>query len=578
MWAFKVLTALFGLVPWFESTSNIEAVVVTQLVLQAPLILPTVTVTKTVGVPATAITHTIPTTSTTATPKSSRPRLNPYKFSSPDHIESRYRAQDRVSTAHAMAVPQYSKLDFAVFLVTIFAVTIMAWWVTVFAMGKGRAMRSLGHVVPAINASFRHTGCRIGYAGLLLGWICLLTDYWFEWSEGYIVWPRVFSTFVSYPLVLTFHSQLPLVKRIPLLCWRFVKMVVNGVGQWFARQAHDWYEGRTSKRRIDKIFERHISVISSGECLFPDLYGAYPNPATWSQIVKAMATDILFFGWNLTIVVIKLRIRSWKQIIPHMLDIFRVTLQVCFGLGEEEVSWKLWKAGYVTFLKGVCAVLSVVFELLKTFLCMIWVTLEVVKAVLAHSRLRYWTTGEAPVSLKKTEAKVYADKVHNAYCETAMYDWERVAVLYLSYQAALEDRAAAHARIDDVVAFYSAISQTIRNPEFLDLLNRANRLYYRRGQRNPFSILAKCAQVNVRAVGIWGPQIEDVSEAIDAKFIPFERDEIVKFIAGMQFGASPIRPPTIAPYPEMSEWTADPFPTDPPAPLSIDLPLTRNFA
>ncbi|KAB2107502.1 hypothetical protein AG0111_0g4540 [Alternaria gaisen] len=242
MWAFKVLPALFGVVPWFKSTvptSHIEAVVVTHLVLEAPVILPTVTVTETVGIPATAITHAISTISSIPTPRSSRPRPNPYKYSSPDHSESRYRAQNRVSTAHAMAVPQYSKLDFVVFLATIFAVTIMAWWATAFAMGKGRAMRSLGQVLPVINASFQHTGCRIGYAGLLLGRFCLLTDYWFRWSEGYIVWPRIFSTFLSYPLILIVHTQLPPVKCIPLLCWRFFKTVVNGVGQWFTRQAHD---------------------------------------------------------------------------------------------------------------------------------------------------------------------------------------------------------------------------------------------------------------------------------------------------------------------------------------------------
>ncbi|CAN9437456.1 hypothetical protein B0T12DRAFT_514364 [Alternaria alternata] len=344
MWAFKVLPALFGVVPWFKSTvptSNIEAVVVTHLVLEAPFILPTVTVTETVGIPATAITHAIPTIFSTPTPQSSRPRLNLYKYSSPDHSESRYRAHNRVSTAHAMAVPQYSKLDLVVFLATIFAVTIMAWWATVFAMGKGRAMRSLGQVLPVINDPFQHTGCRIRYAGLLLGWFCLLTDYWFRWSDGYIVWPRIFSTFLSYLLILIVHTQLPPVKCIPPLCWRFVKTVVNGVGQWFTRQAHDWYEGRTSERRIDKIFERHISVITIGECLFPGLYDTYLNLVTWSQIFKAIGTDLLFFFWNLIIVVIKLRIRSWKQIIPHMLDALRVTAQVCFGLEHEDVSWKI---------------------------------------------------------------------------------------------------------------------------------------------------------------------------------------------------------------------------------------------
>ncbi|RYN45116.1 hypothetical protein AA0114_g9384 [Alternaria tenuissima] len=65
---------------------------------------------------------------------------------------------------------------------------------------------------------------------------------------------------------------------------------------------------------------------------------------------------------------------------------------------------------------------------------------------------------------------------------------------------------------------------------------------------------------------------------MEAKFVPFERDEIVKFVAGMQFGASPLRQHKAASFPRMSEWTADPFLTDEPAPRSICLPLTRNFA
>lgn len=259
-----------------------------------------------------------------------------------------------------------------------------------------------------------------------------------------------------------------------------------------------------------------------------------------------------------------------------MLDALRVTAQVCFGLEHEDVSWKIWKAGYVTFLKGVCTICSVALELLKTFLGMIWVVLAMGKAALNRSRLRYLNTS-LPENLTKDETEAYGNKVHEAYCKTATYDWTQTALLFLAYQAALEDKDASRSHTDDIIAFYSAISQTIRSPEFLQILDRGNMTIYK-DYRNSLSILAKCAQVNIRTLDIWGPKVDDVATAMEAKFVPFERDEIVKFVAGMQFGASPLRQHKAASFPRMSEWTADPFLTDEPAPRSICLPLTRNFA
>ncbi|KAG9189674.1 hypothetical protein G6011_06542 [Alternaria panax] len=93
-------------------------------------------------------------------------------------------------------------------------------------MGKAGAMRTLVQVPADINASFQHTGCRIGYACLLLAWVGFLADYWTGWSDGYVVWSRVINTILSYPLVLIIHHQLPSVKCIRLLCWSLVKMVV----------------------------------------------------------------------------------------------------------------------------------------------------------------------------------------------------------------------------------------------------------------------------------------------------------------------------------------------------------------
>jgi hypothetical protein len=227
--------------------------------------------------------------------------------------------------------------------------------------------------------------------------------------------------------------------------------------QWIARQANDWYEGRTSKRRIGKIFERPTTAIGIGECLFPVTCVAFPNDPTFPQIVMTFTTDLLFFGWNFILVVVKLRIRSWKHIPSHTMDIIRITVQTTFGLGQEDLSWKIWIGSYEAFLKGVCTVFSVAWGLIKTFLGAIWIALKMGKAIYAHTCVRIMAI-RLPDGLTKREVKTYEDKVHNAYCETSTYNWSETTQLFLRYQAALEDNAALWARIEDVIRFCSSVN------------------------------------------------------------------------------------------------------------------------
>lgn len=209
-----------------------------------------------------------------------------------------------------MWTPQYSIFEFVVFLTTAFAFAVMTLWIAIVAKDKVDVMRYLEQIPGYIDASFQHTGCRIGYACLILAWVGLITDYCIGWSEGYLVWPKIINVLFSYPLLLIAHFRLPPIGHILFLCVRFAKTVATAPGQWIARQARRWHEARTSKRRIDKVFDRPISRITIGECLFPDLAAAKPRqPDTkFSQISKAALSDTFFLGWNLIVLVIELRI------------------------------------------------------------------------------------------------------------------------------------------------------------------------------------------------------------------------------------------------------------------------------
>ncbi|KAH6878202.1 hypothetical protein BKA58DRAFT_435911 [Alternaria rosae] len=519
MWAFKVLPTLFGLGAWFRPSSpasDVQVVVQTYLVLDVPL--PTITVTETVGVLATAITHTIPTASSTPVPESDRPTIDGYAYPFPDYTraESRTRArsderyQDRLTAMHVMWTPQYSIFDFVVFLTTTFAFAVMTLWIAIVAKDKVDIVRYLEQIPGYIDASFQHTGCRIGYACLILAWIGLITDYCIGWSEGYLVWPKIINVLFSYPLLLIAHFQLPPIGHILFLFGRFAKTVATAPGRWIARQARRWYEARTSKRRIDKVFDRPISRITIGECLFPDLAAAKPRQqdTKFSQIIKAALSDTFFLGWNLIVLVIELRIRSWMQIWSHTRDVILVTMEVLFGWGDDAFLWDVWLGCYQTGLKGLRGWLSVSNGLIKTALGGIWVGLKLVKAVFNRFLIRVLDR-KVPHNLTPCEIKTYEDKVNNAYCETSTYNHSQIALLLLKLWGAVEDIARLEAQIkymqqhcdsinsreigEKCVGYRATIIELIHDNNYFRLLLCAilNALYNELHGRRPNDLNAK---------------------------------------------------------------------------------------
>jgi hypothetical protein len=495
-----------------------------------------------------------------------------------------------------------------------------------------------------------------------------------------------------------------------------MKTAANVAGQWLVTQTNNWYEGRTSKRRIDKIFERPLSAITIAESLFPDTCDTNPSHSTFFQVLKAFSTDTIFFCWNLTIVVIKLRIRSWRQIPSHILDVIAVTMQVFFGFGQDNLSWTVWLGCYRTGLKGFCVLLSVMRGLIKTGLGAIWMALKLGKAILNRFSVCAMAN-RLPDALTTREIKTFEDNVNNAYCETSTYTWSEVALLWLRYQAALEDIDKLEARIEDIIRHYSSINsreignkcvsyrrtiiellhdinyfrlllcamlnahhnslygrmpndldaehpyqpsqlefRTVPDPqtglyigykeytvrsvnkhdlgrEFMMQVERFAMNYEKepfrmsgilswknndpgnvpdnfdpfikdhnvfsgvipglnipvyKPEHNPYNILAKRVPAIINPEDFFGPQIEDFAaqgrlaqwgeaEAMKPKVAPFDRDELRKFVSGMQFGVEPRRGHKMASLPKMGAYSNDHCPTG--EPRVIDFPLyKRDFA
>jgi hypothetical protein len=405
-----------------------------------------------------------------------------------------------------MVTRQYSSFECGVFVATIFAAAMMALWVAIVFLGKDRTMQRLEQIPGYIDASFRHTGCRVGYVCLFLAWLGFLTDYWIGWSEGYVAWPKIINCLLSYPLVLIAHSKLPPAMHILHECWRFTKMVAKVPGRWIAQQALDWYQGRTSKRRIDRIFERPLSRITIAECLFPDLCDTPPKQSTFSQIIKAGATDLLFFSWNLTIVIIKLRIRSWRQIPSHTRDVIFVTMQVLFGLGEDDSFWPVWRGCYETALKGIRELLSVMWGLILIAIGATRMAFMMGKAISNRLLVRIMAYA-LPDGLTPREIKTFEDNVHNAYCETSTYSWSQIALMFLRLATTRERIAELEALIKHLKQYYDSINSREIGEKYvgyratvIELLHDNN--YYR---------LLLCAMLNAQYNELHGRRPNDLN-------------------------------------------------------------------
>ncbi|CAE7205974.1 hypothetical protein CFE70_008770 [Pyrenophora teres f. teres 0-1] len=449
MWFFKVLPALYGLlVPESQGSprSGISVVHVTDLVVRAPSVWPTVTLK--IGVPATSVNPSLPVSVSTPVSASPGPIPHPYKYNSPvngraGNGRAAFMAsvgsplQKRMAIGYALTEKQYSILDLAAFCATIYSIALMAWW-AVLLSGNGRKfMKLIRRTIPRyIKKLFKQSMCWAVLFGLVMAWFAWLGEYWTGWSGGYMTLTKTTRHLSMYLAVLFLYHTWPSILH-------FLRHYLPSV----ARHVRQWWSNRQNKKRIDKIFERPVSSITIAECLFPDscLVVAPPNTPSISEAFWALLRDVLFFSWNLLILVVKCRIRSWREIPSHSKDIFRVTSEVLVGFSSgDDSAWALWLAGFRLTLQTVCLSVNMIFrtlyELTSMSLGALWMFFLLIGAVFRRGLLlmNERRVSEARAMSPKKDTTKQEDRFWNAMIKSAEMSWGETTHIMLKLQDAEE--------------------------------------------------------------------------------------------------------------------------------------------
>jgi hypothetical protein len=278
----------------------------------------------------------------------------------------------------------------------------------------------------------------LGHLGILFGLLA--------WFFGYYTSQTFFCCLIMYVVAMigsfkwsTFKQGVSRstrqVARSAAVTWRATTRYGTTARRWILAQAVHWYEDRMNKRRIDKIFERPLCTISIAECLFPDLFIAVPDHPTPSKVLTAIATDLLFFAWNLLIFLIKLRICSFMRIQSHTKEVFSVTAQLLFGLDEDDLSWAAWMACFKVFLRSIRMVLDTICKLIKMFFGGIWILMLIIQAMYNRC-IVFFALEKVGVNLEKDKPKDCREETWNAFIETSSYNWRQTANLLLKFKEA----------------------------------------------------------------------------------------------------------------------------------------------
>jgi len=408
----------------------------------------------TFAVPATVVDHALSTSS--PTPVSASPGQIPFPYKNKNSFvdgRTAYNArvgsplQVQVATGYSLSAKQWSVLDFVALCATIYSAVLMAWRIVILTGGVRHVVKLITTMPGYVNQSFRHRGCRAGYFGLVMAWFAWLGEYWTTWSGGYMTFQTALYYLIVYLVGILAYAKRRFIKHAALMCL-----------PWIARQVTNWYDNRMNKKRIDKIFERPISKISITECLFPDIVLAAPHNPTISQGIWALLKDISFFAWNLLILVVKCRIRSWQKIPSHTRDVLRVTGEILLGIGGDDTSWTVWLAGYVIFLKSIRLSINMIFSttyrLIAMSLGVVWILLQLAIAII--NRLLWKLEARKSKEMKIREIKTQNDRMNNARIKVAHMTWQETAEMYLKLQDAKEDLTKAPAAIEETKANYAS--------------------------------------------------------------------------------------------------------------------------
>ncbi|KAF1832736.1 hypothetical protein BDW02DRAFT_631801 [Decorospora gaudefroyi] len=419
MW-FKAWPALFGLQAWFTPplpASNVSAVLITDYVCNVPpqVVLPTVTVTETVGVVATAITHVLPSVSTLEHSAVPCPTLSAYKYSTPYSVTARSPLQKRMTLIEWLLETQFSAIGVLVgFAMLVTLLSLPCFVIACFSNDINYLFGIFQVVAEAVVSDLTAVGNCIGFAGYLIGYVGLLVGY-IGGLAGYFEWQTVLNCILACILCLTLCCTWPVLKRGASRCYR-----------WAGRQVAAWYHSRSNRHRIDPILEKPWTRYTIAECLFPDSAELPLNPS-FSVLVVAFAADCFYLFENGVTLAYNVYVRRLKRVPGKLHDIRKIIVKVL--LDDDDFSWKLFltcfEVVFAWFVNAISKGCIWVKEIFNMFRGMVYMGGKVFEAIF-HNYVRSMAK-EIPAHIRQQPKASITGEIWNAYEATSNMCWtERV--------------------------------------------------------------------------------------------------------------------------------------------------------
>lgn len=152
------------------------------------------------------------------------------------------------------------------------------------------------------------------------------------------------------------------------------------------------------------------------ECVYLLSSLAVPQYSVLDMIIGIfMATSLVLFVWKILIPLIKLRIRNLIRIWPRTMEFFCITVQVIFGLDEEDVLWAAWMTCYKYFLGCILRALCEVDQSVRMLFGYIQITKLSIQVVCM--RCVIFAFQIFGVDLKKGKPNGWSYKTWKAYVE-----------------------------------------------------------------------------------------------------------------------------------------------------------------
>ncbi|RMZ72104.1 epidermal growth factor-like type 3 [Pyrenophora seminiperda CCB06] len=388
-----VLPVLYGLLvnPAPPDPNNgVDVVYVTQFVVEAPRVWPTVTVTVS-GVPATVVEHILPSTSPPASPGAIP---FPYNYS-----PAPARPLDNLPigfplTIHQLTEKRWSILDVVGFFTAVFSAMAVAWWAVLNAGDSGRLISWVTYEMREkrrmIKKDMRCAEGRVFYRTLAFLYTAWLAEYLTSWSGGYFTLGMIICYFVAF-----------------ILCGR-------------------------------AYYQRHDIKTFAG--------------TMWAS-VWAFTKDMAVVAWNFLCRVIEWRIYTWKKVPYHTRDVYMLFMKYALDLEMDDSAWpdylELWTLVFKHMRTSVCVAWASTNRINHLILGVFYIAAKLFLAywaralhVLNHRRDR------TKLGQKVKNPTTSQDRWLNALIETSRMSWDTTAELVLT----LEEREKKIERLEEQIA------------------------------------------------------------------------------------------------------------------------------